>query len=210
MRFTSNRSIVVANGLRAGVLLTMTVLLVGCGVATAEDATVAPTVSADIFDPAVVNATPIPGVQTFAVTSSTHTTDPVDYPQDPPVGGPHDPSWQRCAVYVAPVKPEHAVHSMEHGAVWITYRPDLAAADVAYLTSVASGKRYLLLSPYPGLQDPVVASAWGVQLRLSDPRDPRLAEFIEQYAGNGPELGGKLRQRRRGHDCSLAGNAKSA
>src|SRR5262249_49750049 len=140
-------------------------------------------------DPAVQNATPIPGVQIFTIASSKHTTDPVDYPQDPPVGGPHDPSWQKCEVYTAPLKPEHAVHSMEHGAVWITYRPDLAAEDVSYLTSVVSGKRYLILSPYPGLTDPVVASAWGAQLRLSDPRDPRLAEFIAQYAGKGPEPG---------------------
>jgi hypothetical protein len=163
--------------------------LAGCGTITTDQAAVVPTVSTDIFDPGVQNATPIPGVQTFTIASSKHTTEPVDYPQDPPVGGPHDPSWQRCAAYVAPVKPEHAVHSMEHGAVWITYRPDLPAADVGYLTSLVSGKRYLLLSPYPGLTDPVVASAWGAQLRLSDPRDPRLMEFIAQYAGHGPEPG---------------------
>src|SRR3954451_19608311 len=153
-------------------------ILAGCGVATADQAADVPTAIPDIFDPGVPSATPIPGVQTFTVTSSSHTTEPVDYPQDPPVGGPHDPSWQRCGVYVAPIKPEHAVHSMEHGAVWITYRPDLPAADVEYLTGVVSGKRYILLSPYPGLTDPVVASAWGAQLRLSDPKDPRLAEFI--------------------------------
>jgi hypothetical protein len=170
-------------------LFALVMTMAGCGVATADQAAVVPTSASDVFDPAVPNATPIPGVQTFTIESSKHTTEPVDYAQDPPVGGPHDPSWQRCGVYVAPIKPEHAVHSMEHGAVWITYRPDLPAGDVEYLTSAVAGKRYILLSPYPGLTDPVVASAWGAQLRLAEPRDARLAEFVARYAGHGPESG---------------------
>lgn len=175
--------------LRVVGLIALVATFVGCGTATADQAAVVPTTVSDIFDPEVPNATPISGVETFTIASSKHTTEPVDYPQDPPAGGPHDPSWQRCGVYAAPIKPEHAVHSMEHGAVWITYRPDLPAADVEYLTSAVTGKRYILLSPYPDLTDPVVASAWGAQLRLSDPRDPRLAEFVARYAGNGPEPG---------------------
>jgi hypothetical protein len=141
--------------------------LPGCGVA--QEASPTPNPSVDIFDPALAAATPIPGIETFKVESATHTTDPVDYPQDPPVGGPHDPSWQRCRVYDAPVRNENAVHSMEHGAVWITYQPDLPKSD--------------------GLENPVVASAWGVQLRLDDVNDPRLQAFIARYAGNGPERG---------------------
>jgi hypothetical protein len=161
--------------------------LTGCVVA--QDATPTPDAGADIFDPAVAEATPIPEVETFEVESATHTTDPVDYPQDPPVGGPHDPSWQKCAVYDAPVRPENAVHSMEHGAVWITYQPDLPESDREVLAKLAEGQRFLLISPYPGLEDPVVASAWGAQLRLDDVNDPRLRAFIDRYAGNGPERG---------------------
>ena len=144
---------------------------------------------ADIFDPAVAEATPIPGVETFEVESATHTTDPVDYPQDPPAGGPHDPSWQKCAVYDAPVRNENAVHSQEHGAVWITYQPDLPESDREILAALAENEPYLLISPYPELEDPVVASAWGAQLRLDDVNDPRLQAFIDRYAGNGPERG---------------------
>ena len=70
--------------LRIGLLI-----LPGCSVA--QDVTPTPNSSADIFDPAVAEATPIPGIETFKVESATHTTDPVDYPQDPPVGGPARP-----------------------------------------------------------------------------------------------------------------------
>ncbi len=157
------------------------------GSVVAQDAS--PTPGADIFDPAVVEATPIPGVETFDVESADHTTQSVDYPQDPPAGGPHDPSWQKCAVYDAPVRNENAVHSQEHGAVWITYQPDLPESDREILAALAENEPYLLISPYPELEDPVVASAWGAQLRLDDVNDPRLQAFIDRYAGNGPERG---------------------
>ena len=162
------------------------------GAVFAQDATAtppAPPAGGDIFDPAVAEATPIAGVETFEVEPASHTADAVEYPQDPPAGGPHDPSWQKCAVYDAPVRNENAVHSQEHGAVWITYQPDLAKSDRETLAELAVDQPYLLISPYPGLEDPVVVSAWGAQLRLDDVSDPRLQAFIERYAGNGPERG---------------------
>jgi hypothetical protein len=54
--------------------------------------------------------------------------------------------------------------------------------------------RYVLVSPYPDLDDPIVASAWGAQLRLDAADDPRLGEFIERFAGNGPEPGANCDQ----------------
>jgi Protein of unknown function (DUF3105) len=164
-------------------------LLVVTGTVGAQDATPTPSPGADIFDPAVPEATPIPGVETFEVASADHTTQPVDYPQDPPAGGPHDPSWQKCMVYEAPVRSEHAVHSQEHGAVWVTYQPDLSESDREALAELSVDQPYVLISPYPGLEDRVVASAWGAQLRVDDIADTRLRAFIDRYAGNGPERG---------------------
>ncbi|WP_392542127.1 DUF3105 domain-containing protein [Oryzobacter telluris] len=123
-------------------------------------------------------------VKTYTVTRD-HTTDPVTYAQSPPVGGNHNPTWLNCGVYTAPVKNENAVHSLEHGAVWVTYRPDLPAADVAKLVASVPDT-YMVVSPYEGLDAPVVASAWGVQLKLTGVGDQRLAEFIKQYR-NGPQ-----------------------
>ena len=81
------------------------------------------------------------------------------------------------------------MHSLEHGAVWITYQPDLPAAEKEALRTLAADQPYLLVSPYPGLDSPLVASAWGAQLRLEQADDPRLPAFIARYAGNGPEPG---------------------
>jgi hypothetical protein len=70
--------------------------------------------------------------------------------------------------------------------VWITYRPDLPADQVATLRDLAKGQSYVLVSPYPGLPAPVVASAWGKQLRLNTAGDPALATFVRTYEA-GPQ-----------------------
>ena len=128
---------------------------------------------------------PIQGVETFTNLGRGHVTTPVSYPQDPPVGGDHSPQLQPCGAYRQPVPNERAVHSMEHGAVWVTYRPDLPAADANRLNDLAK-QTYVLVSPYPGLPAPVVASAWGVQLRLDSTTDPRLERFVATYR-QGPQ-----------------------
>lgn len=127
-------------------------------------------------------APPLAAVRTYAVPSRNHTTDAVRYAQNPPVGGDHAPTWLNCGVYDAPVPVGNAVHDLEHGAVWITYRPGLPTGQVDELRELAKSQPYLTVSPYEGLPSAVVASAWGVQLRVKNASDPRLAEFVGKYA----------------------------
>jgi hypothetical protein len=133
------------------------------------------------------------GLQTYSNLARDHVTGAVAYPQTPPVGGKHSATWQNCGVYSAPVPTEEAVHSLEHGAMWITYRPDLPASDLKALLQDVSGEPYALVSPYPGLPSPIVASAWGVQLKLTAASDPRLKSFINTYksGSKAPEPGGE-------------------
>lgn len=109
-----------------------------------------------------------------------HTPDDVDYPQSPPVGGPHDPVWLACGVYDEPVRDENLVHDLEHGTVWITYDPD-GDVDVDALAGLLPQNG--ILSPYPGLDAPVVVTVWGRQLALDGADDPRLSLFIDTYGG---------------------------
>jgi putative peptide zinc metalloprotease protein len=133
-----------------------------------------------------------PGVEAFEISSRVHVTTPVAYPQRPPVGGNHAPIWQNCGFYDAPIANENGVHSLEHGAVWITYRPDLAHGQVASLRRLARNEHYVLVSPYSDLPSPVVASAWGRQARLGSADDPLLQQFIHRfrYGRQAPESGG--------------------
>lgn len=115
-----------------------------------------------------------------------HDWAPQTYDRTPPVGGTHNFVWQQCSgsVYESPIPTEHAVHSMEHGAVWIAYRSDLPADQVAILQSKILGKDFTLISPIDNLDTPVSVQAWGWQLKVSDVNDPRIADFIGALAKN--------------------------
>lgn len=131
-------------------------------------------------------AAPIEGVTTSKDLGRDHVPGSVAYPQQPPVGGDHSEVWTSCGVYTTPTVTEQSVHSLEHGAVWITYRPGLAPDQVAALTSLAQENAYVLLSPFEEQESPVVASAWGLQLGMDSAEDPRLAVFVEKYQ-QGPQ-----------------------
>lgn len=134
---------------------------------------------------------PIEGVVPYSGLERNHVDGQVTYEQNPPAGGPHSPVWQNCGVYTEPIVPENGVHTLEHGAVWITYQPSLPASDIQVLQALTRQSGFRLLSPYPDLPSPIVISAWGYQLQFQQADDPRLRAFIEKYELNpqGPEPG---------------------
>jgi hypothetical protein len=124
----------------------------------------------------------IAGVTNFGAQEQGHDEGVVFEDGDLPLtGGVHSPRWQTCGIYDQPVETKNAVHSMEHGAVWIAYQPELPISDVTVLQELVRGRSYLLLSPYPSLRSEVVLSAWGVQLEVESVTDERIAGFIDQY-----------------------------
>lgn len=115
-----------------------------------------------------------------------HINGTVRYNASPPVGGNHAPVWADCTgtVYPAPIAPENAMHSFEHGAVWITYRPGLPQAQIANLAQLVTGQNYTFMSPYPGLKTPISVQSWGYQLFVTSTTDSRLAQFIGTLGNN--------------------------
>ncbi len=122
-------------------------------------------------------------VRTYDYVGAQHTGDPVTYAQTPPAGGPHDPVWDDCGAYTAPIRNENGVHDLEHGTVWVTYDPSLSAKDVQTLeTALGTVKsKKTILSPYPGLPSPVVVTVWNAQLDLTGADDSRLLDFLGFY-----------------------------
>jgi Protein of unknown function (DUF3105) len=125
---------------------------------------------------------PLRGLVTFPRPSRAHdNTLQLEFSPLPPAGGTHHDIWQNCGIYDEPVAAENAIHSMEHGAVWITYQPELPEEEITQLRELARGQQFLILSPYPGLKSPVVLTAWGLQLELDSAQDSRVGEFIDRY-----------------------------
>ena len=148
-------------------------------------------------------AAAIPGIHNYLQTNpdwfvvpaeGNHKQGVLEYPTSPAVGGTHNPRWQSCMgdVYTEPIAKEHAVHSLEHGAVWIAYRPDLPKDQVNELADKVRDKPFMMMAPYPGLDVPISLQAWGYQLKVDNAGDGRIDDFIDalrQNATQEPQVG---------------------
>ena len=132
----------------------------------------------------------IEGVETFE-NATEHVEGTVDYEQNPPAGGPHNAVWLNCGIYDQPVPNENAVHSLEHGAVWVTYDADKVTGEELDTLKSHLPSSYVVLSPYEGLDSPIVLSNWNHQLQLDSADDERIGQFFEEYwrSQNVPEPG---------------------
>jgi len=156
---------------------------------TAVPATAMPAQNGFQDRPAIPNDSGITGVQTFPDKAVYHNhVSVIQTPTEnlPPMFGEHFSAWQNCGIYDQPVELGSALHSMEHGAVWLTYAPNLDSAQVTDLQKLVRGHGYVLLSPYPAQTKPVVLTAWGVQLVIDALPDDRIAKFIAYYE-QGPQ-----------------------
>ena len=142
------------------------------------------------YDPGSAGAD-IKGVQTYE-NATQHVDGTVDYPQSPPAGGPHNAVWLNCGIYDQPVPNENAVHAMEHGAVWVTYDADKVPGDELATLKSQLPSTYIVLSPYEGLDSPIVLTNWNHQLKLDSADDDRIPAFLEEYwrSQNVPEPNG--------------------
>jgi hypothetical protein len=137
---------------------------------------------------------PLTGLKTFKYKGGDHKEGRLSYSETPPSGGAHNAAWQNCGIYDTQIAVENAIHSLEHGAVWITYRPDLAQTEVTKLREYAKGQTYMLVSPYQygALDKPIYVLAWNQSLSVDKSDDKRIASFIKKYknvSDNTPEFG---------------------
>ena len=136
--------------------------------------------------PALPAAMSIKGVTYTVEGSHNHVTGTVKYDKSPPVGGNHSQYWANCngVVYDHQIANENAVHMLEHGAVWITYRLGLAKSQVTKLETYVQGQSRVAMTPYAGLKAPISLQAWGYQLFVNSASDPRIEQFISTLEFN--------------------------
>ena len=140
----------------------------------------------------------IDGITTAEYEAGQHVGTTVAYAESPPVGGEHDPVWADCTgtVYDVDIRHENAVHSLEHGAVWITYNPDeLSQNDIDELAALVDNEPGRMLSPYAGLDSAISVQSWNHQLKVDSASDKRIKQFADLMTFNAdvenhyPEIG---------------------
>jgi thiol-disulfide isomerase/thioredoxin len=130
------------------------------------------------------------GVQEFPVLESPH-IDRVPqsaYNSNPPTSGPHQPRPLDLGVYDAPVPDAAAVHNLEHGGIWITYRPELGSSDVAKLGDLAAHyPNAVIMSPRPSNDSMIAVVSWGRMMRLDSADTGRIDSYIQSFVNQSPE-----------------------
>ena len=108
-----------------------------------------------------------------------------------PAGGHHYGGTVQVGIYDSPVNDGRAIHSLEHGIVWITYQPDLVSdAELATLQAIASDfAADTILSPRLENSFPVIIVSWERRLTQTDLDEAMLREFVSTNRNRSPEPG---------------------
>ncbi len=144
-----------------------------------EESNMSPAEGIEKADSQPLPEDPPEGVEVFDATTN-ELVENASYDRSPATNGDHDPFWWNCGFYDEPIEEDKAVHSLDHGVVWITYSPNLPAGEIETLRQYGA-QRYVIVSPYPEQDAPVVATSWRIQLELDGADDPRLRQFVDDF-----------------------------
>ena len=118
----------------------------------------------------------------------------VSYQTNPPTSGSHYSSTMNLGFYDVDelVDDRNVVHNLEHGHVWITYKPNVSTEVKEELKQFDKG--VVIISARSENDKDIGLSAWGRVDSFDVPEDgvldtKRIEEFIKRYQNRGPESG---------------------
>ena len=118
-----------------------------------------------------------------------------DYNSNPPTSGPHYEKWADKGVYKKQLPDEQLVHNLEHGYIWISYKPDTNSEVVKQLESFYGFGKKIIVEPRQENEKLIAIAAWNwldkfdpeLKEKLNDAELKRIGDFINAYIGQGPE-----------------------
>ena len=123
------------------------------------------------------------GVQIERAPGRSHRQGEIEYPgKKPPSGGDHNPVPLTCGYYNA----HHPTSSpCIHSSTARSGSPMHRTLLPPMLLSSSNSREHpkVIVSPYEGLDSPVVLVAWERRLEVPSVNDPRVQQFIDAYAG---------------------------
>lgn len=111
------------------------------------------------------------------------------YNSNPPTSGPHYANPARTGFYSEVLPDEQLVHNLEHGEIWIAYRPGLPAEVIEQLKDYPGV--FVIVTPREQNETDIALVAWERldKFNLEGGRldTQRIADFILRYRDKGPE-----------------------
>ena len=117
----------------------------------------------------------------------------VVYKSNPPTSGNHWPEPLQDGVYDKEKPDEAAVHSLEHGRIWISYKPSIPEQTKEALRKLLKGRAPIIVTPRSANETDIALVAWtrldAFNLNPDGSFDEkRILDFIQRYKNKGPEL----------------------
>ena len=118
----------------------------------------------------------------------------VAYKTNPPASGSHYAVPADWGVYETVIPDERLVHNLEHGGIWISYRPSIPAAAKERLTALSKGyKSKVIMVPREKNDTDIALVSWGRVYKIAVSSDGTFDEkaiknYIKKYKNTGPEL----------------------
>ena len=119
------------------------------------------------------------------------------YNSNPPSSGPHYKDPANWGIYDYEVHDKLAIHNMEHGGIWISYRPSVDMYVVEHLKAIVGefGGSKIVMAPRQANDADVAVAAWARVLKIDlgggDITEDQLGQiktFYKAYKNRGPEL----------------------
>lgn len=110
------------------------------------------------------------------------------YNSNPPTSGPHYATPVQNGVRDEPIADETLIHNLEHGYIWISYRPDTSDDLKNKLKEFVQDDDWkMVLAPRSQNDSPIVLASWGRLLKLQDYDEEQIKKFRNAYRNRGPE-----------------------
>lgn len=170
--------------------LVPTFILVGAGVwFFSRSPNLAKSQQGEVLPAAVSN--PIEGTVEYNIVGRDHIaqgTSGSGYNSNPPSSGPHWPVAAKNGVYESLLPDEQLIHNLEHGHVWISYKPDIADEVKNKLVEIVKEDDWkVVLGPREANDSKIALCAWGRVLKMDEPDYDKIRAFIKTYRNRGPE-----------------------
>ncbi|MBI4049813.1 MAG: DUF3105 domain-containing protein [Candidatus Doudnabacteria bacterium] len=132
----------------------------------------------------------LPG-QGFEIQGAQHTpgctVGEVPYNSNPPTSGCHDPKPAAWGIYDQTQPDEVLIHNLEHGGIWVSYKPELDPAQVELLKDLAHRYRKIVVEPRSQNDANIALAAWGRLQEFDQYEEASVLRFIEAFYDKGPE-----------------------
>lgn len=114
-----------------------------------------------------------------------------EYNSNPPTSGWHHGTPAEWGIYKEEIADQILLHNLEHGGVWISYKPDISGDVKEKLESFYEKYgRKIIVTPRSANDADIVLGAWTHldKFSASEYSEERVEKFIKAFRNKGPEF----------------------